>query len=314
MNYLNPDVIDFAVYAEMTENATRVKSAKDYTDEVISFLHDESTPSGATLPWRKTQNLLRFRPSEVTVWCGYNGHGKSLMLGQALLGFIAQNEASCIASLEMKPVATLARMDRQAEGVSRPSPEFIREFHETVGSHLWLYDQMGMVNPDTIIGVVNYAATVIGCKHFVLDSMTKCGIDEDDLKGQKRFIDRLCTVARDTEIHIHLVAHSRKGKDELTPPGKMDVRGAASITDQVDNVLTVYRNKAKSNALDNGDMSLANDPDALLICSKQRHGDWEGTFGLWFDPASQQFLEAQSIHPSNLIDPRIYKCDTYPSF
>jgi len=33
-------------------------------------------------------------------------------------------------------------------------------------------------------------------------------------------------------------------------------------------------------------------PDAALIISKQRHGDWNGTLGLWFDKKSQQFTES----------------------
>ena len=32
------------------------------------------------------------------------------------------------------------------------------------------------------------------------------------------------------------------------------------------------------------------DPDAQLICDKQRNGEWEGRFSLWYERDSQQFV------------------------
>ena len=39
------------------------------------------------------------------------------------------------------------------------------------------------------------------------------------------------------------------------------------------------------------------DPDAALICCKQRHGEWEGGINLWFDRDSQQYVEQPGIDP-----------------
>ena len=48
---------------------------------------------------------------------------------------------------------------------------------------------------------------------MVLDSLMKCGIAEDDLNGQKAFLNKIAVAARDLDIHIFLVAHStKKGK------------------------------------------------------------------------------------------------------
>lgn len=211
----------------------------------------------------------------------------SLALGQVLIGFLGQGMGSCIASLEMAPRITLARMCRQYFRVSRPEPELIREFHDSVGKHLCVYDQSGTVTDKKIFAVIRYAAEELGLKHFVLDSLMKCGIAEDDYTGQKMFVDRLCAEAKDTGMHIHLVAHSKKQKDELVPPGKMDVKGAGSMTDQVDNVITWWRNKKKEQA----DCPDQSEPDAMLICDKQRNGEWEGRAAFWFDRVSQNFVE-----------------------
>jgi twinkle protein len=302
-NMIHPDEIDFAAYMDLTDHAHKVKPASEFAEDVVSAFWSESEEKGAKSGFGKIRDRMRFRSHEVTIWAGYSGHGKSLLLGQQVIGFAMQGQRSCIASLEMRPVTTLARMARQASQGSKPDPDFIRVFCETLGSGLYLYDQQGMVHAEKMIAVIRYAAEEKRCNHFVVDSLMKCGIAEDDYNGQKRFVDQLCTVARDTGIHIHLVAHSRKGKDELTPPGKHDIRGGASISDQADNVIMVYRNKVKEAGLAEN-RPVQSDPDAFMLVQKQRNGEWEGSLTLYFDHASQQFTEYGNV--MDLLDPRTY--------
>lgn len=303
MAHLLDDNIDFSAYMTMTDAEHRCIPASSYCEEVIRYFHDTSAPKGDRLPWDRTHGILRFRPGEVTLWGGMNGHGKSLLIGQTVLGFIAQNRKTCIASMEMKPLITLARICRQAEGTTKPDIHFIREFHEITDGRLWLYDQQGTVNSQKMLAVIRYCADKLAVNHFVIDSLMKCGIGEDDYNRQKGFVDELTSVARDTGIHIHLVAHSRKGKDELAPPGKMDVRGSASITDQVDNVITCWRNKAKEAEAQDGSKGWNNDPDALMIIDKQRNGEWEGRISLWFVPGAMQFVEDSKAKAMNMLRP-----------
>lgn len=304
MNWIQDEEIDFSLYLNETDHDHKVKSSRDFSDDVVSYFHDPHHPKGAKTSFNMLADRLRFRPHEVTIWAGFNGHGKSLLLGQAVIGFAMQAQKTCIASLEMKPVTTLARMARQACQTNKPDEDFIREFCDILGDHLYLYDQQGMVKSDKIIAVIKYAAEKKGCQHFVIDSLMKCGIGEDDYNNQKHFIDSLCTTARDTGIHIHLVAHSRKAKDETVAPNKQDIRGGASISDQVDNVITVWRNKVKEADLDRGKPA-HHEPDAYMICQKQRNGEWEGALRLWFEPASQQFSESGN-GAIDLLNPRLY--------
>jgi len=299
-NFLADD-IDFAAYMDLTEHDQRVVSSGQYAEDVVSYFWDEKVERGQILPWEKTVGKIAFRPGEVTLWAGYNGHGKSLALGQFCVGLVTQAKNMCIASLEMKPVITLARMCRQAMGASKPDPDFIRAFHELTDRCMWIYDQQGTVSADKMIGVMRYVAEVKGCSHFVLDSLLKCGIGEDDYTAQKMLVDRICTVARDTGMHVHFVAHSRKGKDENTPPGKMDVKGTGSITDQVDNVITWWRNKGKEDKSRSGKDVDDNEPDAILVCDKQRNGEWEGKVGFWFEPGSLQFIETSNRMPMDML-------------
>lgn len=295
------DDIDFAAYMESTEADHKVVPSGAFAEDVVAYFHAEKVERGQHLPWDKTRGRIAFRPGEVTLWGGMNGHGKSLVLGQLCLSILAQRKRTCIASLEMKPVITLARMCRQASGRNKPEPDFIRRFHSTTDRWIWLYDQQGAVNAERMLAVMRYCSSEKKIDHFMLDSFMKCGIAEDDFTGQKRFLDAICTIARDTGMHIHLVAHSRKARDENTPPGKMDVKGSGAITDQVDNVITVWRNKSKEAAQQTGGSYMPSEPDTVLICDKQRNGEWEGRFSLWYEPASMQFLEYSGGTPMNMM-------------
>ena len=185
-------------------------------------------------------------------------------------------------------------MCRQALGGRNPTNDFINKFVSRIERKLWLYDQQGTVSADKLIGVMYYAAEKLLVEHFVVDSLMKCGIGEDDYNGQKRFVDRLCAFAKDTECHVHLVTHAKKTEDEFNMPGKMSVKGSGAITDQADNVLTVWRNKKKEQKISGGDTSDETKklPDAMICCDKQRNGEWEGRIALWYDVESMRYMES----------------------
>jgi len=300
------DDIDFGLYMESTEAGHKLIPAGAFAEEVADYLQNGLQMTGARLPWRKTWERIRFRPGEVTLWSGMNGHGKSLALGQAAAGFVCQREPVCIGSFEMRPVVTLARMARQTIGCRQPDRGAVLDLHEVWSDWLWMFDQQGQVHAEKILAVMRYAAQELGCKHFVVDSLMKLGIGEDDYNGQKLLVDALCTIARDTGMHIHLVAHSRKARDETQAPGKMDVRGAGSITDQVDNVIVWWRNKPKEAAAQAGEPADPTKPDALMLIEKQRNGEFEGKVGLWFDQESLQFTERADQHPADMLRPAFW--------
>ena len=84
------------------------------------------------------------------------------------------------------------------------------------------------------------------------------------------------------------------------------MKGSGAITDQVDNVIAVWRNKPKERKRDEGLLTEEADvkePDCLLICDKQRNGEWEGSIGLWFERDSQQFVASHGEEPLVLYTP-----------
>ncbi len=291
-------LVDFLTFSAPCD-PPELRSASAYVDDVISYFEGREDTAGYTLPWFKTHRQVRVRPGEISAWSGINGHGKSLALAHVTTGSIPQGQRWCIASMEFKPHVLLARMYRQASGVSQPSPDLCRgRICGFFDGSLFLFDVQGTAKAEKILEVFDYAFRRYGCTSFLVDSLAKCGFGEDDYNGQKSFVDRLMEFAQANNVHVHLVCHSRKGKSEDDTPDKMDVKGTGAITDMVDNVFTVWRNKPKERALQEGQRDKVHKkefdaPDGLIVCSKQRNGEWEGKIGLWFEPASLQFLEGK---------------------
>lgn len=272
-----------------------IAKPSEFAEGVLSRLRGDVSVKGEMLPWTKTEKLVRLRPGEVSVWAGVNGHGKSQLLGQVCAW--ALNKKWLIASMEMRPEATMERMVRQITGVRDPADEYVKGFLKWTDDRLWIYDQHDTVAAERIIAMVYYAATELHVEHVIIDSLMKCGIGTDDYNGQKAFVDRLCWAAKTTGVHVHLVHHVRKGDKEGTIPDKFDIRGASEITDLVDNVFIVHRNKIKEEKIAKKMEVSADEPDCTLKIAKQRHGEWEGTFRLWFHKDSMQYIPNAGERP-----------------
>ena len=291
------DSIDFDAYLQGPDESAMVMPASAWVDEVIKAFERPAAVTGAALPWSITHNTVRLRTGELSIWPGMSGHGKSMLIGQVALHLMAQGEKVAVASMEMKPAATMQRMCRQAFASNQPMRRDILDLHHWTDGRLWLYNQQGQVSPERILAVARYCREQHGVTHFIIDNLLSCGIPEDGYDQQKQFVLALATHAHDTGQAVHLLAHSRKGKDELTPPGKFDVRGSASITDLADNVFSVWRNRGKEQAQDEGRHDKDNEEDALLIVCKHRHGNFEGRIRLWFDRRSQSYLQSATEQP-----------------
>ena len=188
-------------------------------------------------------------------------------------------------------------MARQLCGGTPSKKQFFEAMAYT-DEKVWIYDETDTVESARILGASVYAATELGCKHIVIDSLVKCGLKTDDFNGQKELVDRLCWLAKTYDVHIHLVHHVRKRSSEQEKPDKFDIKGAGEITDLVDNVILIWRNKEKM-----GNPALADQEDARLMVRKQRHGEWEGDFLLWYDLPSRRFLEERHACPLPMFQP-----------
>jgi len=270
---------------------TNIHNPSSYINQIQEYFTGDYH-KGTVLPWDKTHEGFRVRPGEVSIYSGFSGSGKSMILSQIMLGLLKKGLKTTLASFELQPRSSLARLLRQMSGSRLPSNEFIQEKINNLDGHLYLYDQQGTVGIESIMSVIYYSAEKLDVKIVIVDSLMKCGVAEDDYEGQKKFIDRICVAARDLNIHIFVVAHSKKSNSEYTDaPTKHSVSGSTHITNLVDNVFVVHRTH-KQQRLELGQIShddYLNIPDAQLYLVKQRHYEFEGHWNFDFDPDSLNY-------------------------
>lgn len=298
---------DASDFWEATRNAKtldpeELRQASDFINKVKAMFYpahaDERDP---VLRLDRDMDWFEFRPGELSVWTGYNGHGKSLMLSQVLLGLMQQGERVTVFSGEMTPERQLKRLVKQATGLDRPTMRYIDAVGEWVTDKMWFFNVVGSAGIDRLLTVFLYANKRYGMRHFVIDSLMMTDVPEDgpgSMTAQKEAVRKLCDFARRNGCHLHLVAHPRKGADESKGPGKLDVAGSSKITDGADNVFTVWSARKDENDPD-VDMDKA---DARLELQKQRNGDTQHySQPLWFCKSAQQFATSSRRQPVSYV-------------
>ena len=287
------ELLDFMARQE----SQSIRPAADFIEEAMERLEQGPSVFGDSLPWNKTADRFRMRRGELIIWSGPNGQGKSLVMGQAALWLASEDKKVLIASMEMPGAATVARMMRQASGSNMPSRHFAEGLREFTNNKIWIYDQVGSVNAETILAMIHYAAEVLKIDHVMIDSLVKCGVDSERNEPQKKFVDALAWAAKEHKITVHLVHHVRKQSDERTHISKYDIKGAGEISDLADSILLIYRNGAKEAKVRAHQEVDREEPDCYIRVAKQRHGEFEGLFGFWFHPESQQWIPDNKGRP-----------------
>lgn len=277
------------------QDPDELKAADAYRGDVMRLLFQPEDERGFSLPWRKLEQF-KLRPGELSIWNGINGHGKSWMTSQVALEAIRHGEKVCVASMEFRPERYLRRMVLQSSGLTTGSPTqpFAEAIMDWMRGHLWMFAVTGKAKTERLLQCFEYAYRAYGCRFFVIDPLAKCGIGLEDYQAQKDFVEQLCDFKNEHDVHIALVTHPRKARDEMSPPDKMDVGGSGAITDLADSVVAVWRNKRKEEAMQSGDAEKIakheKSGDSLLIVQKQRNGEWEGKCALWHRELCNQWV------------------------
>lgn len=279
---------DYLIEHEQNIHADKLQHVGDFIEAAMERLNNGVKIFGDPMPWNKTQDKFRFRPGEVTMWVGSSGSGKSLVCGQCALT-LAQISTVGIASFEMPPDSTVSRLIRQATGGPKPTPEAGKRFAESLS--MYIYNHVGNLKTEIVYGMIHYMAVEKNIKHVFIDSLVKCGVNSEKNEPQKQFLNKIQAIAKEHNIHIHIVHHTRKTQHETDVPDKYSVKGAGELIDLTDNLILVYRNKYKEKQKKEKIEVDEETPDSYLDIAKQRHGEWEGLFGFWWHEQTTQWID-----------------------
>jgi len=266
-------------------------SVLDYLEQTWQDFEQERQPpeartDGIVLPWVDSRQKERpvFCPGEVTLVSGITGHGKSTWLSHMIVRMAADKQVStCLASFEMPCPKTLKTMVRQGVARRFPDPaEFERAMYR-LNDQLVMVRALGTMRLADLIPLFEYAYMRWGCTHHVLDSLTCLSdVSEEDWQAQKDAIQKLVDCARKLNGHIWIVCHPRDMGTEGNAPGIFDVAGSKKIPALAHNILVVHRMDP--------DKLQPGEPDVRLKVVKNRENGIKGTWRLWFDPDSRQYL------------------------
>jgi len=251
----------------ITLDPANLQWASEFEEKVLRRLFPPGgVEPGFELPWAFPWKI---RPSEMTVWTGFSGHGKTVALSHLMVHLADKGERVCVASMEVEPDKTLETYWCQANGARMPfsfdeSEKWDDAKKLEIGEarfrerYSWLAERfliflpqidagIGRANWRTLVDCFVYARQRYGCTQFVVDSLMMCvGRSEKEYQEVELFINALSNFAKRHGVHVHLVAHSRKKEDENKPPGKQDIAGPKETADIAHNVCVVHRNMRKS--------------------------------------------------------------------
>lgn len=243
----------------------KLKDVYAFEEEIWQKFHPTGTEQlGLLLPWGNFHGsslAFRFRYGEVTVWTGYNKHGKSEVLNHVIVDLCWQGQRALLCSLEVQAPETYRKLIRMVMGRRDVCPPEERAtFRETclkpLADKVWVYDHVGYAPLQDALNVMLYAYQRFGCRQFVLDSLMQFeGLDgegQDQWNSQKDFMQQLDTFAKTYHVHVHLVAHSRKPEKggENTIPRRYNIMGSSYVSNKPSNVIVVWRNRKKQDALE----------------------------------------------------------------
>ena len=294
---MSEDDLADCIATAKTFDPPEIRSPMDFKERVQSYFYPSEEKQNAILNPALFRRNIWFRPGELTIWSGCNSHGKTLIVGQIMILAATCGMNVAIASMEMRPEQTLGRMLRQFWAKEMPATDEINKGLDWMAGKIWIYDLMGNVATKKLMDLLEFSVRRHRVAHFVIDSLMKCDVGGEDYDGQRRFLNDAVTFAKNHDCHIHLVAHPRK-HDEEKPIGRVAISGSGDIANQADNVLTVWRNKAKER-----DEKSWSEYDCVVLCDKQRETGWEGYIDLHFFKKSGQYvLPGKDCGPTKFHD------------
>jgi len=294
-------------FVDFLNNASMLKPDEigfffDNYDAIGAALSEDESALGTPTPWDLP---FRIRRGETTVVTAYNGHGKSQLLYHLAVHLQFNGWRGMIASMEVAPVDTKLYLAQIAICHECRSLDDIESIRGTPLEDMIFYTKLGHVKWRELLDAYRFCIRKYRADFLIVDSFMLCGVKKDNYDEHNEFMAAMQILARETNTHIFVVAHARKGQDERSEyriPGKHAVKGSGDLTDLCANLLIVWRNIEKDDAV--AKAAASNNPqqvisannihDGILRLAKQKNGKGSergklGQTKLWFNSMTGQF-------------------------
>lgn len=195
--------------------------------------------------------MIGFKRKHVTVWSGYRGCGKSSLLNMLILNGANYGYKSALWTGELDAAEEKSWLYMQAAG-KQYNKETKNGFYYTpenicdkidpwIDKYFWIFNNEYKNNFNQIMDEVRSLKKRENIDFIILDNLMT--LDIDDLDGdkndrQKNLMYTLTCLAKEMNIHIHIVAHPNKSGTFLRPN---NISGSGHIPDLAQNVFILHR-------------------------------------------------------------------------
>lgn len=195
--------------------------------------------------------IIGFKRKHVTVWSGYRGCAKTTFLNMIILNGANRGYKSALWTGELDSDEEKYWLYLQAAGKSYNKPKgngfyetpenVVDKIDEWIDKYFWLFNNEYGNNFNQILDVVRKLKEKEDIDFVVFDNLMT--LDIDDLDGdkndrQKNLMYSLTRLAKELNIHIHIVAHPNKSGTFLRPN---NISGSGHIPDLAQNVCILHR-------------------------------------------------------------------------
>lgn len=195
--------------------------------------------------------IIGFKRKHVTVWSGYRGCAKTTMLNMLILNAANMGYKSALWTGELDGDEEKTWLYLQASGKTYNkttrngfyyTPDHISEkIDKWIDNYFWIFNAEYKNNFKQIIDKVRELKEKEDLDMIILDNLMTLEIDDldgDKNDRQKNLMYMLTQLAKDLNIHIHIVAHPNKSGTFLRPN---NISGTGHIPDLAQNVFILHR-------------------------------------------------------------------------
>lgn len=255
--------------------------------------------------------MIGFKRKHVTVWSGYRGCGKSSLLNMLILNGANYGYKSALWTGELDATEEKSWLYMQAAG-KQYNKETKNGFYYTpenicdkidpwIDKYFWIFNNEYKNNFNQIMDEVRGLKKRENIDFIILDNLMT--LDIDDLDGdkndrQKNLMYTLTCLAKEMNIHIHIVAHPNKSGTFLRPN---NISGSGHIPDLAQNVFILHRinrdfavnAKEFLTAATIHEIQDSRCSNTIEICKCRDRGSAVDTFiKLYFEPESRRFKDS----------------------
>ncbi len=234
-----------------------ISTPSDYLEEVLEY-HRNGFPEGDKIGYSSFDNLLSFRPGEMTIITGIPNSGKSAFLDQILIRLSSRHGwKHGVLSREQWPHAIhVTKLTQIFSGKGLRSKEMtekiIRQSNQFLNEHFVLFG----IKDLTVKGILAKAKQLVlqrGIKSLVVDPWNTLTHDKNGFGTETEYINEVLKAFVEFKdlygVHIFLVAHPKKimkdgtGENKkFAVPEMYDISGSSHFFNMTDNGISVYRN------------------------------------------------------------------------